>query len=475
MTQDPFTLSKSRRHAPFSRGNKMTLLAASVAVSTVTCRLRRRGQRTPVANNAIAIREALEAQGIRIYGGRRGRVVQDADAGRSASWTANALDWRDWRSGVALGTGGQAAELVSRLILLSMVQRRRCAFRPMTVIQRCQGWDGVCDAPSSSTYTFRRGSRFGRSRCTAGPDRQESPKTTTTSVRPNPLGVDPLKTCFIFFTSALAAEGSLGGERRKEGKWHDVRVIDGDVLVNWLELYPGVAEWLAIRVNRRPKRPRNLAEVWSEWSLATVPALSQVDNCRRRSSNLSAMAQWGRKHILHQAESANEAIAFLYAAVGQLPLNRRSIGRSPDSRCPVGRRRTSDHRPRTEADRRLEWRRPWCRGGARQRRAPCVRRIGSNVGSPRSVMRLPRPWRHTIGHELEEMGLAMLDARRFAGLCGRSLTVHRRMLTASPVARPAWTRSPVPSSLIAAMLAGAWRRGSSGRSQDRRTPERPIL
>jgi hypothetical protein len=53
--------------------------------------------------------------------------------------------------------------------------------------------------------------------------------------------------------------------------------------------------------------------------------------------------------------------------------------------------------------------------------------------------------------------LPILDARRFAGQCGRSLTVLRRILTASPASRPAWSRSIVSPSLIAAMLAGAWR------------------
>ena len=156
-----------------------------------------------------------------------------------------------------------------------------------------------------------------------------------------------------------------------------------------------------------------------------------------------------------------EAIAFLYAAVGQLPLNHRIFW---ESRILAAQ---SD-----DVARQLIGLGPKLvvvlNGGDPGVAAALVNdghhvyaAYGSDIGSPPSVMRLPRPWRHTVERELEAMGLSTLDARRFAGHCGRSLTVLRRILTASPASLPAWARSTISPSLIAAMLAGAWREDHS--------------
>jgi hypothetical protein len=271
-----------------------------------------------------------------------------------------------------------------------------------------------------------------------------------------------------------------------------VRVIDGDTLVNWIELYPGVAEWLAVRINRRPEGLRSLCQVWSEWSLATIPSLSQELIIADRDDQMISVLRWlnDTESVLSvQAEAADEAIAFLHAAVGQLPLNHRIYweGRILAAQSDDVARQLIGLGPKLIVV---------LNGGDPGVAAALVNdghhvyvACGSDIGSPGDVMRLPRPWRHTIGRELEAMGLPILDARRFAGQCGRSLTVLRRILTASPASRPAWSRSIVSPSLIAAMLAGAWRedhpadrkilerwpgpfgaRGRSGRSRRFATP-----
>ncbi len=183
-------------------------------------------------------------------------------------------------------------------------------------------------------------------------------------------------------------------------------MIDGDTLVNWLDLYPGVAEWLAVRINRRPEGLRNLREVWNEWSLATVPAMSREVILADRDDQAVRVLRWLKKSprvLSVQAEAADEAIAFLHAAVAQLPLNYRIYW---ESRILVAR---SD-----DVARQLVGLGPKLvvvlNGGD-----PGVARalgedghhvyvaFGSDVGSPADVTRLPRPWRRTIGCELEAM------------------------------------------------------------------------
>jgi DNA-binding XRE family transcriptional regulator len=433
--------------------------AASVATSTIADF--ERGQRTPVANNATAIREALEAQGLQFLPG--GVTVSSQmpapvvpKPGRPMRWIEahDLSQWGGTRDGQA-----KLPELISRLILAVYGPAAMLRFPSDDSIQHA-GWDGVCDAPSDSTYIPAGKSvwEIGAQRHGIGAKAQEDYVKRSA----NPLGVNPSGACFFFFTPQRWPQKEVwAAERKAEGVWRDVRVIDSDNLVNWLDLYPGVAEWLAVRTNRRPRGLRNLGEIWKEWSLATIPFLSPELILADRDDQAISVLRWlkdAESVLSVQAESADEAIAFLHAAVGQLPLNHRVYW---ESRILA-----------TESDdvaRQLIGLGPKLivvlNGGDPGVAAALVNdghhvyaAYGSDTGSPGDVMRLPRPWRHTIGRELEAMGLATLDARRFAGLCGRSLAVLRRILTASPTSRPAWIRSSVSSSLIGAMLAGAWRK-----------------
>lgn len=432
--------------------------AASVAVSTVADF--ERGRRTPVPNNASAMRDALEAQGIQFLPG--GVVVSSKTPapvsptpGRPMRWIEahDLAQWGGTRDGQA-----KLPELASRLILAVYGPAAALRFPSDDSIQQA-GWDGLCDAPGDSTYIPAGKSVWEidaqRNRIGAKAQADYAKRTA------NPLGVNPPEACFFFFTPQRWPQKEVwSAARREEGVWRDVRVIDGDTLVNWLELYPGVAEWLAVRIGRRPEGLRNLAEVWSEWSLATIPDLSHELILADRDDQAISVLQWlnAPQSVLSvQAEAADEAIAFLHAAVGQLPLNHRVYW---ESRILVAQ---SDDVARqliglgSKLIIVLNGGDPGIAASLVNDGHHVYVAYGSDVGSPRGVMRLPRPWRHMIAHELEGMGLPMLDARRFAGLCGRSLTVLRRILTASPARRPAWTQSPVSSSLIAAMLAGAWR------------------
>ena len=168
---------------------------------------------------------------------------------------------------------GQAKlpELISRLILAVYGPAAALRFPSDDSIQYA-GWDGVCDVPGESTYIPAGKSvwEMGAQKSRIGAKAQGDYDKRTAA----PQGVDPSQTCFIFFTpQRWPKKDAWAAERRAEGVWRDVRVIDGDMLVNWLDLYPGVAGWLAVRVNRRPEGLRTVGEVWREWSLATIPPL----------------------------------------------------------------------------------------------------------------------------------------------------------------------------------------------------------
>jgi hypothetical protein len=83
-----------------------------------------------------------------------------------------------------------------------------------------------------------------------------------------------------------------------------------------------MALWLATRISRRPAELLNLAELWTEWSGATVPALTTPILLTDRDDAASVIIKWlqGTPSVLSlQAETADEALAFLYAAIARWP------------------------------------------------------------------------------------------------------------------------------------------------------------
>ena len=62
----------------------------------------------------------------------------------------------------------------------------------------------------------------------------------------NPGEIIPSETTFIFVTPRLFSNGrKWAAEKRKEGIWADVRVINATLLEQWLEYSPSVGEWMA--------------------------------------------------------------------------------------------------------------------------------------------------------------------------------------------------------------------------------------
>ena len=431
--------------------------AASVATSTVADF--ERGHRTPVANNAAAIKAALEGQGIQFLPGGvvvsgKAPVPTPPKPGRPMRWIEahDLVQWGASRDGQA-----KLPELASRLILAVYGPAAVLRFPSDDSVQHA-GWDGMCDVPGKSTYIPAGKSvwEMGGQRSKIGSKAQGDYEKRTAA----PLGVDRSQACFVFFTpQRWPAKDRWAAERRAEGIWRDVQVIDADMLVNWLDLYPGVAEWLAVRINRRPLGLRNLGEVWREWSLATLPALSQDLLIADRDDQWVSVLRWlsEPESILSvQAEAADEAMAFLHATIGQLPLEHRIYW---ESRILVA---ESDAVARqlvglgSKLVVVLNGGEPGVAAALVEDGHHVYVACGSDVGAPSNTMRLPRPWRSTVRHELEAMTLPMLEANRLSGLCGRSLAALRRILTASPARLPAWSRDPVSPSLVAAMLAGAW-------------------
>jgi hypothetical protein len=135
-----------------------------------------------------------------------------------------------WPTGAGTRDGpAKLPELVSCLILAVYGPAAALRFPSDDSIQHA-GWDGVCDAPNDSTYIPAGKSvwEIGAQRTKIGAKAQDEYAKRTAK----PLGVNPSETCFIFFTPQHWPQKEVwAAERRAEGVWRDVRVIDGDTLV----------------------------------------------------------------------------------------------------------------------------------------------------------------------------------------------------------------------------------------------------
>ena len=437
--------------------------AAHVGASTVADF--ERGHRTPVANNAEAMRSALETAGISFLPG--GAVVgaaptvrrSDQAGGIPIRWV-DATDLSQWAERRV--AQGSMPELLTRLIRAATGSAAAIEF-PSDESVQFDGWDGTCDVETGTEHV-----PAGCSGWEIGTQRTKISEKADSDYEKrsaDPLGLGIRSTTFVFVTPRRwGQKHQWAAAKRREKKWRDVRAYDADDLVHWIELYPAVGHWLAVALGKRPIGAQQLEETWEEWSLSTQLPLSTDLILAGRDEEATKVLRWlrdGPSVLSVQAEAPDEAIAFLYAAIDQLPEPHRTARLA---RCLIA--------IDTEAARKLgdslsplvivlEDAEP----GLAQRLASRGHHVfvahGPSGGGDRSLS-LPRPPRDTIEHALMGMGLERERATNLARDAARSLAVLRRLMPSALARVPAWARENPPRCLVAALLAGAWDEDRSG-------------
>ncbi len=445
-------------------------LATDARVATSTVADFERGVRIPMANNAQAIRESLEARGLEFIAGgvvekamlpppppspHPGSLVRWVNATHLSQWGER----RDGQSGMP--------ELLRRLIYAAHGPAASVHFPSDESIQY-RGWDGICTVVAGSEFVpdgdsvWEIGAQRMGIRKKAGDDFDKRTK--------DPMGHDRSRTAFVFVTpQRFVGKEEWVAEKKALGIWRDIVAIDGDDLVHWLEMYPAVAQWLSVKIGRRPQGLRNMDEVWEEWVRTTQVPLTPDVLLTDRDENHMAVLKWLREApqlISIQADAPDEAIAFLYATISPLP---EAYRLSYLSRCVV-----------TDTD---ETARQLLGLGTpliivmTDPEAGLARRLvdaghhvfaayGPGISDPANAIRLARPWRFHLQATLTQTGLSEEHAHQFARASGRSITVLRRLMPAVANYRTSWAEQ-APPELIAAMFAGAW--------MDTNGPDRKLI
>jgi transcriptional regulator with XRE-family HTH domain len=429
---------------------------ARVAVSTVADF--ERGVRTPVANNAQAIREALEAKGLQFIAGG---VVEKAmlpsppslRAGTLMRWV-NATHLSQWGE----RRDGQAGipELLSRLIYATLGPAASLRF-PSDESVQYPGWDGICAVTAgggpipAGESVWEIGAQ--RTAIRAKADKDFAKRSA------NPLGRNPRQTTFVFVTpQRFNGKDSWVAEKKALAFWRDVIAIDGDDLVHWLEMCPGVAQWLSVKIGRRPEGLRNMEEAWSEWVRATETPLTPDVVLTGRDQEQIAVLKWLRdvpQLLSIRAEAPDEALAFLYAAISPLPERYRL---SYWSRCVVA-ETAETARQLVGLGTQLIIVITEPAAGLAQRLVDDGHHVFAAYGPGANdfvgALQLARPWKFDLQMALTRAGFSNEDAHRLAHASGRSITVLRRLMPAAPSYRASWAQ-PASPELVAAMFAGAW-------------------
>lgn len=447
-------------------------LAAKSKVAVATIADFERGHRTPIQANLDALRRALEGEGVTFLTG--GAVAgpppqhqRPLQAGRSPFRWITSGDLAQWAD--RLDSQAKLPELISRLIRASTGEHAKLRFPADDSITQ-PGWDGTCEIENETGfvpggYSVWELSTQKNSREKAEKDLQKRTKTAT--------GVNPARATFVFVTPRRwARKQEWLAKHFVQRTWAHVRVYDADDLVHWIELFPAVGHWLAVQIGKRPPAVQQLEEAWSEWSLSTKWPMSEALTIVGRDDEVTRVLRWLRDEpsvLAVQADSPNEAIAFLYAALANLPpqnrtsyLTRCLVAGTPDA----ARHLAESSHPLIIA---LDDSDPGLATRLAQRSHHIYVAYGSDVGAPDDVLRLARPPRNLIVDELLQMMRAITSAsvdnrsedRRVAESLAkdsaRSLAVLRRLIPSAPGRFvPEWAEQNFARSLIAPLLLGAW-------------------
>lgn len=435
-------------------------LAKNAGVATSTIADFERGRRTPVANNAQAIRDALETAGINflptgaVIGPPIPRIAKSERPGAPIRWV-DAEDLAVWAD--RLDGAASLPTLLAHLIRATYGPAVELRF-PSDEGIRHPGWDGRTIAEQGGAYVPQgeAGWEIGSQRGGIAQKATEDYKKRT--AKPSPL--EPATSTYIFVTPRHWPKKSEWAEAREiEGPWRAVRVYDADDLVHWIEQTPAVGLWLATRLNKRPPGTRQLEEVWEEWSLATQWPLTEDLVLSDRDEDAAEVLRWlrGEPSVLSiQATTTEEAAAFFYATLNTLPNEAAAHYRA---RCLVV---TDAAAARALANAPaplilvLMEPNPGLARSLTERGHFILQTYDDRPATPGEIRKLARPSREGIASALIDAGIAEARAQGLARDSARNLAVLRRLIPIAPGHLPSWAEKAPPRALLAALLAGGW-------------------
>lgn len=273
----------------------------------------------------------------------------------------------------------------------------------------------------------------------------------------------PSDRTFVFVTPRRwAGKQAWAQERRKQGIFADVCVLDADDLEGWLNASPAAHYWISEHLGLRPRDAQTIENWWERFSESTSPALpSALFTAGRgaQSGQLLTRLAGPPTLTLIESEWRQDCLAFVYAST-----------RDEEGEPSAGGRSIIIVSAGEVWDRILD--QPGQAvlvplfDGANVSRAldrghQVISVVDHAVASRRGVdIRLPRADRSSAAEAIGSVGVEFRRAQRLAVLARRSLPALARQLSRNPgFQRPDWATGPDATVLAPLVLVGSWTTG----------------
>jgi hypothetical protein len=280
-------------------------------------------------------------------------------------------------------------------------------------------------------------------------------------------GVDPEQTTFVFVTPRVwnRANPSLDEwvvQKRGEGIWKDVKVLDAVQLEHWLENCPAVAAAVAREIigNLPLTGAVSSDEFWREYTAQFQPTLNEevVLAGRQEQAKLMIQGLMGTQQVHRwQGDSLSEVLAFAIACIRKAEENIRAFLESRmlilESKDAARQLADSGHLVFAVLGEAVEM------AGRLAENHPVIVPLGRESLNDAANTRLARPSTFEMAAALRTMGLVEDRAQRIARECDRSTTILSRRIPSAVAKLPRWHRNRI---LIPPLLAGAWDSASPG-------------
>lgn len=444
-------------------------LAQQAKLGTSTIADFERGKRTPTEENIEAIVKAFISSGISfVDGGVQIATPTSTSATTENGGTTRLIEATDLDQWAERNDGKQYfPELIERLIQASVgYVPSQFLFRSGDSTQQA-GWDGICEQHANSSLPWLpvgvSGWEFGAQ---AGGLKMKANEDYETREK-DPLGLNHSETTFVFATPRRWAQGKKWATEKSEKKfWKHVTVVDADDIVHWLDQYPQVQQWLGARLGKVVPNTKSLTEFWSQWRLSTERPMTPELVLAERDEDGTKLLKWLRESpsvFELQADSPEEAMAFLYAAINRLPPEH---ARLQASRCIIA--STADAavalgKSTTPLLILMEAFTPGLATSLRQQGHHVLVAHGSQVGASDLLNSLSRPDPEVFKDALVAMGFTEDHASALTRDSARKLTILRRLIPSEAIAsRPDWASGENGKLLLPLLLAGAWDTRSDG-------------
>lgn len=318
------------------------------------------------------------------------------------------------------------------------------------------GWDGVLEVTEETDFLPSGISlwEFGANKDPKSKADSDFKKRTE-----EPQGYDPSESTFIFVTPRLWKNGEKWAKEKKaEGKWKDVRVINSELLEEWIDLAPTVGSWLAKHIGRFPdKGIQPTDDFWDEWATGEKFKLSPEILLGGRQGEERKVLELNNKSSVTavQGLSREESLAFIISCFKNNPdkeedfFSRSIIVENAEA----FRELTVQNNPLIIIPRFEDngvFNRAMLRGHT------VIVPLGADSSSNWShKISLPQIERESFVSSLMNIGMTKEFAEKYSKETIRNITILRRQLEFNRTL-PTWATPENVAGIIPALIAGRW-------------------